>query len=75
MAWYTVHRLRFRGRLVAVESRYGCYNGARVLKGKPLDLSDGSRNERRLAQLFDRSPRIKSEIESVVRAMDEDSGR
>ena len=69
MAWYTSHLLRFRGRLVEVGSRYGRYNGAIVVKGKPLDLSRYSRDEKRLAKLFCRSEKVEREIQEALEAM------
>ena len=61
MAWYSSPNVRYRGRLVEVWLRYGCYQSARVLKGKPLDLPDDCRNTRharrviaRLMQLVER---------------------
>jgi hypothetical protein len=71
MAWYTDHHLRYRGRLVKVGSRYGSFNGARVVKGKPLDLSEGSRDEWRVRKMFYRSERIQCEIRSFVDALSE----
>ena len=62
MAWYTSHSLRYRGRLVSVESRYGSLHWAKVEKGKPLDLSEGSPDYNRLEKLFYRSKEIKLEI-------------
>jgi hypothetical protein len=57
MAWYNSHEVRFHGRLVEVSTRYGCFNGARVLRGKPLNLSFDLRSENpedsvRLEKLF-----------------------
>ncbi len=69
MAWYTAHHLRCRGRLVEVGSRYGVYNGAMVVKGKPLDLSDDSRDTLRLQKLFIRSEKVKREIGEFIEAM------
>ena len=40
MAYYSSVDVWFRGRLVAVTFRYGCYNGARVIRGKPLRFAD-----------------------------------
>lgn len=62
MAWYTHHKLRYRGRLLRVESRYGCFHDACVLKGKPLDLSLESRDWNRVARLFCRNKQIYREI-------------
>ena len=70
MAWYTDHHLRHRGRLVKVWSRYGAYNSAKVVKGKPLNLIDeGSRDSIRLVKLFHRSEKVKREIQEFVDAM------
>jgi len=66
MAWYTAHEVHFRGRLVKVESRYGRYNGAVVLKGKPLDLQEGSRDDKRLKKLFEQNTRIQREIKEFL---------
>lgn len=69
MAWYTSHRLRHRGRLVDVETRYGRYNGASVVKGKPLNLGDEySRDSIRLKKLFYRSEVVKREIQEFLDA-------
>lgn len=54
MAWYSSHEVRFRGRLVRITTRYACYQDAVVVKGKPLDLSDDSRDSKRLEKLFRR---------------------
>jgi len=62
MAWYSNATVRYRGRLVEVSLRYGCYQSARVIKGKPLALPDDScrsgRHDRRilayLMQLIER---------------------
>ncbi|MFZ2484333.1 MAG: hypothetical protein WAX80_03575 [Minisyncoccia bacterium] len=71
MAWYMNHHLRHRGRLVEVGSRYGHYNGATVVKGKPLNLADEySRDSIRLKKLFRRSEQVKREIQEFVEAMD-----
>ena len=40
MAWYTRTDLRYRGRLIEVTERYGCFHSARIVAGKPLDLTD-----------------------------------
>jgi len=64
MAWYTTHQIRFRGRLVQVETRYGCFNGAAVVKGKPLDLTEGSRDYVRLEKLFRRNKAIAKELQA-----------
>ena len=71
MAWYTDHHLRYRGRLVKVGSRYGSFNGGYVMKGKPLEIHEGSRDWRKLAKMFYRSEQIQLEIQEFVRAMDE----
>ena len=63
MAWYTSHVLRYRGRLLEVESRYGGFHGVvRIVKGKPLGLWEGSFDWRKVEKLFYRNKRIKSEI-------------
>jgi hypothetical protein len=62
MAWYTSHEIRFRGRLVTIMTRYGCLEDAVVVKGKPLDLREGSRDFKRLSKLFGRNQRIQREI-------------
>jgi len=63
MAWYSNAHVRYRGRLVEVSLRYGCYQSARVIKGKPLafpydDRRDSDRHVRRvivhLMQLVER---------------------
>lgn len=41
MAWYYDQEVRVRGRRVSVSFRYGCYNGARVIEGKPLKFTRG----------------------------------
>ncbi len=67
MAWYIEHHLRYRGRLVAIVSRYGCFQGGgdpRVVKGKPLDLSYNSRDYKRLERLFYRDRGVKSDIQA-----------
>jgi hypothetical protein len=38
MAWYDKETVRFRGRLVEVNFRYGCYSYATVIKGKPINI-------------------------------------
>ncbi len=68
MAWYTQHYLRHRGRLVEVGTRYGSLNGAKVVKGKPLDLREGSRDYYRLWGLFNRSQAVKREINDFLEA-------
>jgi|GEM_PF-6067606 len=62
MAWYGSHRVRYRGRLLNVTSRYGCFMDAVVVKGQPLNLKEGSRDWKRLKKLFDRTERIRSEV-------------
>ncbi len=66
MAWYTTHLLRYRGRLVSVGTRYGRYNGASVVHGKPLDLSydSVSKDKQRLVKLFRRSRSVQQEIQA-----------
>lgn len=62
MAWYSSPTVRYRGRLVEVWLRYGCYQSAKVIKGKPLpfpyDCSANTRHDRRviarLMQLVER---------------------
>ena len=44
MAHYDATYARFRGRLVCVSFRYGCYNGAYVVKGKAMCFSPSDRN-------------------------------
>lgn len=39
MAWYYNQDVRVCGRLVTVSFRYGSYNGARVVSGKPLKIT------------------------------------
>lgn len=42
MAHYMVYHVRYRGRLIAVDTRYGILRGAggvHVIKGKSLDLN------------------------------------
>jgi hypothetical protein len=74
MAWYTSHTLRYRGRLLYVESRYGSLHDARVLKGKPLDLRDGSRDFNRVTRLFCRCTQIREEIHEFLAALDRHYG-
>jgi len=62
MAWYGSHRVRYRGRLLVVTSRYGCFMDAVVAKGQPLNLEEDSRDWKRLKKLFDRSERIQREV-------------
>jgi len=41
MASYEVYQVRYRGRLIEVNTRYGILRGAggiHIIKGKPLDL-------------------------------------
>ena len=52
MAWYNQHDVRFRGRLVRIYTRYARYESAEVIKGKPLDLANGSSDDIRLLKLF-----------------------
>jgi len=40
MAWYTSTTLRYRGRLISLTERYGCFHSAHVIKGKPLRLTE-----------------------------------
>lgn len=62
MAWYTTHKIRFRGRLLEVETRYGDLQSATVLCGKPLDIVEGSADWERLRKLFGRNQSIQAEI-------------
>lgn len=52
MAWYSSHDVRFRGRIVRIFTRYACYEGAKVMRGKSLDLRRSSRDTIRLQKLF-----------------------
>lgn len=52
MAWYGGGKVRYRGRLVYVTTRYGEFDGANVIKGKPLKLTP--RDIRRIAYIFER---------------------
>ena len=74
MAWYTSHTLRYRGRLMEVGSRYGCFNGAQVLRGKPLRIKEYSRDWKRLEKLFVRTPRIRQEISNFLDALTRSGG-
>ncbi|MEK7584430.1 MAG: hypothetical protein AAB490_04235 [Patescibacteria group bacterium] len=60
MACYCSYKVRYRGRLVEIGLRYGCYNGAIVREGKPLAFSDPytcedlSRDTKKLLRMFRR---------------------
>ena len=52
MAWYCGEEVRYRGRLVYVSFRRDSYQGARVVKGKPLVFS--RRDERKIKRILRR---------------------
>jgi len=61
----------YRGRLLEMHLRYGCYEGgggAKVIKGKPLELTD--RDHERISKLVDRKPATDRRIKQFCRAMD-----
>ncbi len=85
MAWYTSHTLRCRGRLVAITTRYGSPQSARVVKGAPLDFGRDAcldvlwKHEltgdiKRLLKLFRRSGEIRREISEFVSALEAHGG-
>lgn len=57
MAWYYNQEVRIRGRLVSVSFRYGSYNGARVIEGKPLKFTRGVK--RAIAKALNRPHKAK----------------
>lgn len=69
MAWYWHVIVRYRGRVVRVELRYGFYHNARVMFGKPLRLNGGhfpTSDDRRLAALCARKSKLDhSEFASI----------
>lgn len=75
MAWYTSHEIHFKGRLLQIMTRYGCFQSARVLKGRPLDLSCDSKDWHRLRRLVERNHRIGCEIQDFMRALDDHCNR
>ena len=57
MAWYSNVTVRYRGRLVEVDLRRGGYQGAKVLKGKPLKLDDGEPDGIKISKMLKRVER------------------
>jgi len=71
MAWYTSHQIRFKGRLLEIRTRYGGPHDARVLKGRPLNLSWNSKDWIRLWKLVHRHRRIRGEIRDFQRGLED----
>lgn len=74
MAYYYPVHFWYRGRLMAAELRYDCYqNYAKVIKGKPLKLTE--RDHQRIEKLIERKPSVARQMESFHRALNEAEGR
>lgn len=62
MAWYYNQEVKIKGRVIDVSLRYGCYNGARVVKGKPLTID--KKIETKILRLLER-PHMQAEREKL----------
>jgi hypothetical protein len=61
----------YRGRLLEMHLRYGCYEGgggAKVIKGKPLDFT--KHDHERISALVNRKPATERRVKQFCERMD-----
>ena len=71
MAWYCGTKMWYRGRLLDINLRYGCYEGgggAKIIKGNPLELTE--RDHQRISILVSRKPATSRRIRQFYECMD-----
>lgn len=59
MAWYSYVDVRYRGRVIRINTRYGCFNGYELVHGKKLKLR--RLDFARIFRIIDRHPDLRSQ--------------